>query len=232
MNYHRDKDYISFEGMFRNIFQKRVEVVWPYLKRNSRGKVLDIGCSNGVFLDLFKEKDWETWGIEPSKNALVAQQKGHNIQKDFFEKTDLPKKYFDLVILNHTLEHMKDPEDILKKVNLVLGKGGLVFVDVPNFGSLSSKLLGKRWPYLLPKEHKHQFTRKSLTSLLERSGFKVIHCESRSGIFEYANPALELWQSLAGFKKRFFTDLFTIPYVLFATLLNMGDSMSFVAIKL
>lgn len=183
-------------------------------------------------MDLFKEKGWETWGIEPSENALVARQKGHKIQKDVFEKASLPENYFDLVILNHTLEHMKDPEDILKKVNLVLRQDGLVFVDVPNFGSLSSKLLGKRWPYLLPDEHKHQFTKKDLNNLLTKSRFKVVHWESRSGIFEYANPFLELWQALSGLKKRFFTDLFAIPYALFATLLNMGDSMSFVAIKL
>lgn len=236
MNYHRDKDYISFEGMFRNMFEKRFNIIQPHFAHSaslkaSRGKVLDIGCSNGVFLDLFKEKGWETWGTEPSKNALVARQKGHKIQKVHIENAKLPENYFDLVILNHTLEHLKNPLDVLKIANMVLNKNGFVFIDVPNFGSLSSKLLGKRWPYLLPGEHKHQFTKDSLSELLQKAGFKIIHWESRSGLFEYANPLLELYQSLAGLKKRFMTDLLVFPYSLIATLLNMGDSMSIIGKK-
>ena len=70
-----------------------------------------------------------------------------------------------------------------------------------------------------------------LTSLLEKSGFKVIHWESRSGLFEYANPFLELWQALTGLKKRFFTDILTFPYALIATFFNAGDSISVIGKK-
>lgn len=234
-NYHRDKDYVNFEKMFRNIFQKRVNLISSYLSHllggRLGGRVLEIGCSNGVFLDLFKEKKYETWGVEPSESAKIAGKKGHKIIRGFFESVSLPTGFFDLVIINHTLEHMDNPVEVLKKVHKVLKKDGVVFVDVPNFGSLSSKILGKRWPYLLPEEHKHQFTKESLTNLLINSGFKVIHWESRSGIFEYANPALELWQALSGFKKRFFFDILTSPYCLVASALQMGDSMSFFAKK-
>ena len=228
MNYHRDKDYLVSEKQFKNIFKKRFDLI--SLSHPLGGPVLEIGCANGVFLDLFTLG--ETWGVEPSASGNTAKRKGHRIIKGLFEKAILPENYFDLVIINHTLEHMDSPDDVLIKVNSVLKKNGLVFVDVPNFGSLSSKFLGKQWPYLLPDEHKHQFTKESLTKLLEDSRFKVVRWESRSGLFEYANPLLELWQGLSGLKKRFFTDLFAIPYDLFATLLNMGDSMSFVARKI
>lgn len=226
--YHRDKDYLGNESLFRNIFLKRYASMNRFIE--VKGKVLDIGCSTGVFLDLFKAH-WETWGVEPSESGERAKAKGHKIVRSFFEKANLPKNFFDLAILNHTLEHMDDPLLVLKKVKTLLKDSGVIFVDVPNAGGLGAKILGKHWPYLLPLEHKHQFTRESFTGVFKKAGFQVIHFESRSGIFEFANPFLELWQSLVGLKKRFFTNILTTPYSLLATLLNMGDSMSFVGRK-
>ena len=224
MNYHRDEDYVKYEGLFENMFRKRVNLISSYHPRG--GICLEIGCSTGTMLDILKEKGCETWGIEPSGSADRAEQKGHRVIKNVFEKAIFPKDYFNLIILNHTLEHMDNPKLILKKINTLLKDRGIVFIDVPNFGSLSSKLLGKKWPYLLPLEHKSQFTKESLTKLLKDNGFKVLYWESRSGIFEYANPLKELG------RKRFLIDLFAFPYSLFATLLGMGDSMSFVARKI
>lgn len=228
MNYHRDSEYLANERLFKNIFRKRFKLIARYLKG---GCVLDIGCSNGVFLDLFREAKFKTWGVEPSKTVRSAKQKGHKVIATTFELAKLPSNYFDLVTMNHVLEHMDSPEKILLKVNHVLKPGGVLFVDVPNAGGLGAKLLGRYWPYRLPKEHKHQFTRANLLNLLRVAGFEVVYWESRSGLFEYANPWLELWQSLTGLKKRFFTNILTIPYTLFATLFNSGDSMTFLATK-
>ena len=228
MNYHRDKDYLESESLFRNIFKKRFRLI---IKLLGGGRVLDIGCSTGVFLDLFRESGWETWGVEPSSSALVARKKSHKVVRNVFEKTELPKDYFDLVILNHTLEHMENPAQVLQKVKIILKKGGVLYLDVPNAGGLGAKLLGKHWPYLLPKEHKYQFSKQSLSTLLSDADYKIIHFESRSGLFEFANPFLELWQAFVGLKKRFFTDILTIPYCLVASALQMGDSMSIIARK-
>lgn len=228
--YHRDEEYRKNEDLFRNIFLKRVDLIYRYTphfsrsNRDLRGKVLEIGCSIGVFLEIFKGHGWKTWGVEPSESAETAGKKGHKIIRGFFENVSLRNGFFDLVILNHTLEHMDNPAEILKKVHKILKKGGMVYVDVPNFGSLSSKILGKHWPYLVPEEHKHQFTKKALVQILEKSGFKVIHWESRSGIFEFANP-------LKLNKKRLLKELFLLPYSLLATALNMGDSMSIISKK-
>ena len=228
-NYHRDADYMKFESLFRNVFLKRFSIIKRFSK--SRGKVLDIGASTGVMLDIFKSEGWKTWGVEPSKSASAVKDKGHKLIKDIFERAKLPKNYFDVVVLNHTLEHMDDPLFVLKKVYELLKKEGIVFIDVPNFGSLASRILGKRWPYLLPEEHKHQFTQKGLQDILQKSGYKILHFESRSGLYEYANPLVELWQSLITLRKRFFFNVITLPYATLVTILNMGDSMSMVGRK-
>jgi len=227
--YHRDKTYKENESLFRNIFQKRYDIAKKFIIKP--GKVLDIGTSTGTMLDIFKDNSWETWGVEPSQSSSVAIEKGHKIIKNYFEKAKLPKAYFDFIIANHTLEHMDDPILVLRKIHSLLKSGGIVYIDVPNAGGIASRILGKHWPYRLPLEHKHQFTRTSLSKIFIKAGFKVIHFESRSGIFEFANPVLELWSSLTTFKKRFFTNILTFPYALFANVSNSGDSMSMVGRK-
>ncbi|QQG41120.1 MAG: class I SAM-dependent methyltransferase [Candidatus Woesebacteria bacterium] len=227
--YHRDFEYIENERLFRNIFMKRFNMLWPHFTNVSRGKVLDVGCSNGVFLDIFKERGWQTFGVEPSKSGTEAKRKGHKVTQIYFEKSHFPDSYFDLVIMNHTLEHVNDAGLVLKMIHNILKKDGLLYVDVPNAGGLGSKIMRDAWPLRLPKEHNYQFTKSSLSKKIKDAGFKITRFESRSGLFEFASPLSELWQSFSTFKRRFFVNLLLLPYSFLATSLNMGDSMSIIA---
>lgn len=227
--YHRDSDYIALEKQFENIFKKRFEIINKYIK--NPGRVVDIGSSTGVLLKLFKDFKWEELGIEPSKSANYAIKKNINIINKKFEDVNLPKNKYDLVILNHTLEHLENPLTVLNRVYEILKKGGLVFIDVPNFGSLSSMLFGKNYSFLLPEEHNFHFTQKTLTKLLQKSKFKVKYSETRSGLFDYQNPFLELWMSLSGFKKRFITNLIRLPLDVIEKLLNKGTAISIIGQK-
>jgi 2-polyprenyl-3-methyl-5-hydroxy-6-metoxy-1,4-benzoquinol methylase len=226
--YHRDSDYKKLEDHFRNIFQKRVNLVKRFT--HAKGKVLEIGCSNGTMLDIFAKDGWETWGVEPSENAEYAIDKGHKVMQTVFEKVNFQTK-FDLIIMNHTLEHIENPLVVLKKAYDLLEKDGIILIDVPNFDSLSSNISGKYWQHLLPLEHNFQFTKESLTKLFEKTGFKVIRWESRSGIFEFADPLKELNDSLLGLKKRFITHIINLPYDIVATAINKGDSMTLIGKK-
>ena len=226
-NYHRDSEYQENEKMFRNIFLKRHNLISRFAKNPER--VLDIGCSNGVFLDLFKNS--ETWGVEPSSIGYRIKDVRHRIIHEYFEDAKIPENYFDLVIMNHTLEHVKDADLVLAKIYELLRKNRILFIDVPNAGGLGSKIMGDNWAYRLANEHNYQFTKVSLSKKLKDSGFKIIHWESRSGIFELANPLQDLWLSLINFKMRFVTNIVLFPYSIVTTLLNMGDSMSFVVKK-
>lgn len=226
--YHRDKTYLENESHFRNIFSTRFKIAKHFGKK---GRVLDIGASTGIMLSIFKNDGWETWGVEPSESANAAKEGGHRIIKNYFEKAKLPKNFFDVVIMNHTLEHLDDPVLVLRRIYTLLKKEGILLVDVPNAGGLGSRLLGDKWPYRLPLEHKHQFTKVTLSKVFRDAGFEVVHFKSRSGVFEFGNPVLEIWESMIGMKKRFFTNLINIPYDILVTILNYGDSMTMVGKK-
>lgn len=228
-DYHRDEEYLSSEKQFRNIFSKRLEIIKKFVSK--KGRVVDIGSSTGVLLKLFKDEGWEVLGIEPSESAKYAVKKGIEVINKKFEEINLPKNKYDVVILNHTLEHMDNPLKVLEKVYEILKKGGIIFIDVPNFGSLSSLVFRKRFSFLLPEEHNFHFTKDSLSKLLEKSNFKVIYSETRSGIFDYQKPLLEIWMSLSGFKKRFFTNLINLPLNIIEKILGKGSAITIIGQK-
>lgn len=232
-DYHRDKDYESHEEIFRNIFIKRHRLISKYFRKP--GKILDIGAATGILLSVFKDKGWEVWGVEPSGSAKVARKKGFKVMQSEFEKARLPKNYFDVVILNHTLEHLKNPIEVLKKVRTVLKKGGIVYVDVPNFDSLSSRIRGKGWAYLLEDEHLYHFTPETLKKIFGKAGFKTVWWRTWSGYFDVASPLFHIWHELVSFKlhlyKHLAVDFVSIPGSLIATAINKGTSLAMIGKK-
>lgn len=228
-DYHRDETYIEEESLFKNIFLKRVNKI---LKFKKRGKAMEIGCSTGLMLSLLQDRGWEISGVEISKKAAEAAKKwGVNIIINDFMKVNIKEK-FDVIILNHTLEHLENPAEVIKKVKNLLSPGGLIYIDVPNFGGLSAKLLGNNWPLLLPSEHLWHFTEKSLKILLEKLGFKIKFIEKASGVWDYNNPLWGILLSLITLKKRFFSEFFTAIPSWLVTKLGLGSDLMIIAKKI
>lgn len=224
--YHRDEVYIKEEDQFKNIFQKRLDLISKFKKT---GRALEVGSSTGLFLSLLKNKGWDVQGVEVSRTAVeAAEKRGIPIITSTFEKAKLNRGY-DLVIFNHVLEHLEDPIATLKKANYVLKNGGLVLIDLPNFGSFWARIQGAKWRYVLPNEHLWHFTSKSLDILLQKNGFNVIYLATHSGIWGYGSPLEEIWDALIGRKKRFFSDLFSALPALLLSRLNLGSGLTVIA---
>lgn len=228
-DYHRDTTYLQEGDQFKNIFVKRLQII---AKFSSHGKILEVGSSVGTLLSLFKNAGWEVLGIEPSSFAAQqAVKRGIPTKESTFEGTTLKGENFDVAVFNHVLEHVENPVKVLKKTFKVLKKGGVVLVDVPNFGGLNSRVWGSKWGYLYPSEHKWHFTKESLSCLMTRSGFEIIHWETRSGVWDYGDPWREILQSLAGFKRRFFKNLLFLIPDYFVTVCGLGSGLTVVGRK-
>lgn len=224
--YHRDDTYIKEEALFKNIFQKRARIVNGF---KNKGRVLEVGCSTGLLLSLLKGLGFDVLGVEISPPAAqVAQARGIKVIIQPFEQVKFSEK-FDVIIFNHTLEHLPDPASVLKKVLKILKEDGILFIDLPNFGSLSAKIYKCSWPLLLADEHYYHFTLKSLSKLLDMAGFKIFFNEQASGVWDFGHPYLELWQALTGFKKRFFSNVLTVVPTFFLTKLGWGTGLTVVA---
>lgn len=228
-NYEQDQKYTDFAPLFRNIFLKRYKIITSF--KDSQGKILEIGSSTGELLDIFSKNGWDAWGVEPSHSSRLAKSKKLKILNTTFEKAKLEESFFDVVVINHTLEHVDNPLLVLEKSYKVLKKGGIIYIDVPNFASLSAKIAGKNWKFLHPWEHTYHFTPLSLEKCLSKVNLSVIWQSSWSGVLDVASPLRKFWFQLSHFQKSFFFDLLGIPGNIYATLANKGTNLAMIAKK-
>ncbi|MEP7357870.1 MAG: class I SAM-dependent methyltransferase [Anaerolineales bacterium] len=138
------------------------------------GRVLEIGCATGAFLLEARQAGWQVAGVEPSSYmAAAAREQGLDVAADF-----VPERYgpdaFDVVHMNHVLEHVPDPAATLRGVCQVLAPDGLLIVEVPyEFGGWFFTLYpilkpGSRRPNI---HHLSFFSPRTLARCLAGAGF-------------------------------------------------------------
>jgi 2-polyprenyl-3-methyl-5-hydroxy-6-metoxy-1,4-benzoquinol methylase len=151
-----------------------------------KGKVLDIGCGNGSFLDFAREWGWEIAGsdigLSPDARALDCPLREGRIQE-----LDFGGERFDLIRLNHVLEHTQDPVADLRHCREMLAPGGILFISVPNIAGLSPRikslqsklrLKSNRWRHYAAMHHLFFFSPETLKATVEKAGFRVIEWET------------------------------------------------------
>lgn len=136
-------------------------------------KVLDIGCSDGLFLKLIKEKypNIDCFGIEPSKDKIKLKLKQIKIKNDF----EYFKKYkfkFDLITSFHVLEHIKNVKKFIKECINLLSENGFFILEVPNKSGNIFNIYDNN------AEHYHKFSISSLCLLLEKNNLEIIKLET------------------------------------------------------
>lgn len=94
-------------------------------------KVLDIGCGQGVALELFRDAGFEATGITMGEDVQACRAKGLNAVEMDFTFLDFPDAGFDLVWCRHALEHSVMPYFMLSEMRRVLKPGGVLYVEVP-----------------------------------------------------------------------------------------------------
>lgn len=154
------------------------------------GRVLDIGCFNGYVLDILKNKGYETYGIDASKNAVkLCSEKGHIVlEADLEKEIPFEENFFDCVLGMEIIEHIADTDTLLKEVKRVLKPNGVLVMSTPNFFSLGRRLMtlfGVN-PYFeasfsFPPRmagHLRFYTHDLLHSFLKFSGFRNIELYS------------------------------------------------------
>jgi 2-polyprenyl-3-methyl-5-hydroxy-6-metoxy-1,4-benzoquinol methylase len=139
-----------------------------------RGRLLDVGCHIGVFLELAAARGWAAQGVEPSGWACaVARDRRLDVRCSTLRDAGLPTAAFDVVTMWDVIEHFPDPAAELREVHRLLRPGGLVGITTMNVDSLVARLLGARWPWLM-QMHLYYFSVRTMQALLERCGFQVV----------------------------------------------------------
>lgn len=155
---------LSYGPVYNLVFNKK-----------KKGKVLDIGAGTGMLLSKFKDAGWDVDGVELTKSAVLYAKKKYAInlrQGDFLDKKF--NNFYDIVILNGSLEHLHKPLETLKKAKSLIKKKGMIVISVPNSDSLGRMIYGRSWFPWQPPRHLYHFSPKTITQMLTKAGFRKI----------------------------------------------------------
>ncbi len=148
------------------------------------GRLLDVGCAAGMFLDVVKRNCPNITvleGLEISRAAAErATAKGYKVYISTIEQADLPESYYDLICLQQVIEHVHDPRAVLTKLRRSLRPGGSVILETPNLESWDHALFrGGFWEgYHIPR-HFNLWTAEGMARMLREVGYAEVCTKKR-----------------------------------------------------
>lgn len=176
------EDYEKNPRLVHQFYERnRIKFLTRKKYLNSNSSVLDVGCSTGMFLRVLKDKGYSgLTGVDVSREQVTHCREVNKIEayRDLSEIE--PQKTFDLVSLYAVLEHVPNPEFVMRQAAERIASGGHLIVDVPNFRSIYRAISRKKWLWLIPPVHLQYFTPKSMTNLARICGLKEVYSSTKS----------------------------------------------------
>jgi len=165
--------YTEFADIHILKSKKFLNIVKRYKRK---GRLLDIGCATGFFLNLAKHQGFEPFGTDVSKAFCRFAKRKFNLQVfcGTLREASYPNEYFDVVTMFDVLSHLPTPVEELREVNRILRKEGLLLIETGNRGELNPKAIevwGGVWG---SPGHLYHFGTETLIRLLETTGFDCL----------------------------------------------------------
>jgi 2-polyprenyl-3-methyl-5-hydroxy-6-metoxy-1,4-benzoquinol methylase len=143
-----------------------------HLPAAGRGRLLDVGCGNGLFLTTAASLGWDVQGVEPDPAAAdVARRAGHAVVTGTID--DLDGGHFDAITTSHVIEHVHEPRRLVEQMAARVASGGRLWIATPNVDAAGHRRYGPDWQSLDPPRHLVLFTRTALEALVTGTGLVV-----------------------------------------------------------
>lgn len=194
----------------RIIFSEANKILHKARKLHPKASsLLDFGAGKGQFLFVAKRSGWKGLGIETAaERGTFAQEKYQvDVLNHFYQGGAIQNETFDLITLNHVLEHLPAPMCLISELLAKnLAPDGLVYIEVPRSDSWQAMIAGKDWMHWDVPKHLTHWTETGLAAEFSKIGFKKI--DSRS--FSVHLGVLGMLQALlskVGFKENLILQL-------------------------
>lgn len=171
----------NYENILSKMVQKNFRKRIGQINRLSKGgRILDFGCSTGLFLRNLKQysrNSWDIYGVDVNEKSIDRAQR--HVAGNFYNKPlkdiKFPANYFDCITCFDVLEHDIDLHNTIKKIYRIINKSGVVLVQVPNYKSLLAFLTGDKWDWWCLPDHVFHFDAKTIEKILLINKFKIIY---------------------------------------------------------
>jgi SAM-dependent methyltransferase len=235
-DYFQGAEYVDYVGD-RDVHLKTLSAHLRLVQHHvpSGGRVLEIGCAHGFFLELIREAYPRSVGMDLSEAAVAEARKrnldaraGDLLEADF---TDT----FDAVCLWDTIEHLPRPFEVVQRASQLLKPGGFLFLTTGDFSSWLARWQGLKWRQIHPPTHLFYFTRLSFQKLCARVGLEVVRFGTVT-VYRRLGSALQALERFRGgsFAGRLAgAGLRAVPKQILSwgVPLNLGDTLYLVARK-
>ena len=164
---------------------------------NNSSTLLDIGCSSGTFLDIARQKDYKTYGVELNDAEVkLAKAKKHIVYNDLLENISFDMN-FDVISMWDVFEHIKDGEFYLNYMKNLLSEDGVIYLQIPSSDSLAAKILRQDCNMFDGLEHVNIYGVDTIHALAKKCNLEVLSLKtviSEIGVINnylnYENPYL------------------------------------------
>lgn len=153
--------------------------------KSKKIRVLDYGCGSGYFASLCKRSGCDVLCVDfnPEMVKIAKECFGLHAYVKSAEALIQEHAEFDVILLNHILEHVDAPVEFLRKFSHLLNHGGLIFISLPNRNYVREREKLRNGQMFLdhyPPHHIGFWSTKSLAHALDAAGFEVVSCQAQT----------------------------------------------------
>ena len=166
----------KFSGWAQNLrthfHRTRARLVQKELQRKN-GKVYDVGCGDGLFLEEASHLGLKVTGFEPESTPRGQAERriGQRLDRQLFGSLKTEKA--SAITCWQVIEHLDDPPAFLRACRKHLADDGLLTLSTVNLDSLQAKCFGGHWLHLDPPRHLWIGTLRGVIQLVREAGFRV-----------------------------------------------------------
>ncbi len=167
---------------FTGLAVQRRQLRKMFLGAERPGRLLEIGCGGGRFLNRMRKAGWNVEGTEfdPKAADRVAARYGIRVACGTLADQRYAADSFDAVAMSQVIEHVHDPQALLQECRRVLAPRGKLVVTTPNSRSLAHAMYGRCWRGLEPPRHMQIFSPTALARCARNAGFLDLRLQTLS----------------------------------------------------
>ena len=216
------KTYLEDFQTIKAMGQTRLKYIQ---KLKQQGRLLDIGCAFGPFLEAASENGYQVYGMDVSGEAVdwIKVNRDFPALQGVFPGIDFGDAFgietFDVVSLWYVIEHFPNLVPVFEKISSIVEPGGVLAISTPHGAGISAKRSFKQFLWNSPRDHYTIWTIPSAGKLLKKWGFRIA-CTRITG-----HHPERIWKAV-----RKNSLLYRILMIL-SRLFRLGDTFEIYAVK-